>query len=289
MELSRQNIAIAAAVAGAGIYILSALMKPSPDATFHAQKRTFKKPAIPNQRRSVVYFFSLGDFNERPHGSPLCCKVETFLKMFNIPYELVKSDASGPAGKWPYIVYNDDVITDSSLIISYLEKQYNIQYNCSEEQLATGHAVQRMLEEHVYWEVVGERWIDGNNWPTVRNLYFKGFPFLFQYILADIIIRPSMIQQAHAVGITRLTEPERLKRIYDDIDATSKILGDKKYFLGDFPSRIDAAVFSMLDSMCTNSVKNKTKDYVLKYNNLKFFINRMYTLYWPDKAQQCAV
>jgi len=97
---------------------------------FHRSTHAFKKPLIPGQKKDVVYMFSLGDFYERPNSSPFCMKLETFLKLHKIPYELVvpkTSPISGPANKWPWIVYNDDVVTDTSVIITYLEKK--VQYN----------------------------------------------------------------------------------------------------------------------------------------------------------------
>lgn len=61
-----------------------------------------------------------------PNGSPFCMKVENYLRMTGIPYEVVDDFdlAKAPKGKLPYIEDAERVIADSALILDYLKAAY---------------------------------------------------------------------------------------------------------------------------------------------------------------------
>jgi len=241
-----------------------------------------------NQKKNTVYFYSFGDFYERPHASPFCLKLETYLIMNNIPYEKIVG-VEGPIQKWPWIIFNDDVVSDSSVIVEFLEKKLNIRDPYSEEELAKGHAVQRMLEEHFYWVIITDRWIDERNWPTVRDHYFKALHVLLRTIVANYLIRPGVINSWKGCGVGRLPAESREKRANKDIVAVAALLGNKKFLLGEKPSSFDTSVFAFIDSVLAKNVRSKTKEVVLKYPKLVAYVNRLYQLYWPGFASACEV
>jgi len=146
-----------------------------------------------------------------------------------------------------------------------------------------------MLEEYMYWEVVADRWVNQENWPTVRSAYFKNMPGFMRTFFPNFFIKPRVLQSVNGVGILRLSESERLEKAFQDIDSLVHFLGEKKYLLGDTPSRVDSSMFAILDSMVAKQVRSKAKDHVLKHETLRSYINRMYLLVWPGWAEACAV
>jgi len=55
--------------------------------------------------------------------SQFCTKLETFLRITKLPYEIVETlPLKAPRGKLPYIEDQGQVITDSRLILNYLKK-----------------------------------------------------------------------------------------------------------------------------------------------------------------------
>ena len=72
--------------------------------------------------------------------------------MANIPYESRKA-RTGPKGKLPCIEIDGEQVADSGFCVRYLEKRFSVTLDegLSEEQLAIGHAVLRMIEENTYW------------------------------------------------------------------------------------------------------------------------------------------
>jgi glutathione S-transferase len=62
-----------------------------------------------------------------PNTSPFCLKLETYLRMAQIPYtnKYVNDPRKSPKGKLPYILDDGKKIADSNLIIDYLQLKHN--------------------------------------------------------------------------------------------------------------------------------------------------------------------
>ncbi len=88
-----------------------------------------------------------------PNVSPFCLKMETYLRMAQIPFQsrYTMSLRRTPKGKLPYIKADNQVIADSSMIIDYLKKTYGdlLDATLSPQQVAQGLALQRLIEEHL--------------------------------------------------------------------------------------------------------------------------------------------
>ena len=61
-----------------------------------------------------------------PNASPFCMKLETYLRMAGLPYELVNSGdvLRAPKGKLPFIDDGGTRLADTSFIIEYLKGRY---------------------------------------------------------------------------------------------------------------------------------------------------------------------
>ena len=60
---------------------------------------------------------------------------------------------TGPREKFPWIEYNGRTLTDSQLIIQFLNERMNIDLDAqlSGKDKAMGWAIQRWFEESTYW------------------------------------------------------------------------------------------------------------------------------------------
>lgn len=59
-----------------------------------------------------------------PSVSPFVIKLETYLRLAKIPYQVDKGDIWGPKGKTPWITYNGVHMGDSQIIIKFLSKYH---------------------------------------------------------------------------------------------------------------------------------------------------------------------
>lgn len=58
-------------------------------------------------------------------------------------------------GKLTWIEYNGQEVADSEFCIQFINKTFNIDLdkNFSDEEIGAGRAIQRMVDEHLYWYV----------------------------------------------------------------------------------------------------------------------------------------
>ena len=95
-----------------------------------------------------------------PNLSPFCVKVETYLKMADLPYEVVHAiPPRAPKGQLPFIEDNGKRIADSQFIIEYLRHTYGdrVDAHLSPEERAVSNALQRLTENHLCWAFVFAR------------------------------------------------------------------------------------------------------------------------------------
>ena len=104
----------------------------------------------------MITLYGFGKCFNVMDASPFVVKVELFMRMANIPYQVkygAKYLKKSPKGKLPFI--NDDgiVVADSEAIISYLTDKYLITLDAelTAEQKAQAHLMTKSLDEGLYW------------------------------------------------------------------------------------------------------------------------------------------
>lgn len=100
-------------------------------------------------------------------ASPFCLKLETYLRMTGLPYEIAIADNPGkaPKGKLPYIEDNGKLVADSNFAIDDLKTTYGnpLDAHLSPSEPAIALAMQRTIKENFYWALVYSRWQDPAN------------------------------------------------------------------------------------------------------------------------------
>lgn len=224
----------------------------------------------------ILHQFPRGPF--APSMSGFCVKLETFLRMAKIPYQNVHAYKTGPKGKSPWIEYNGLVLGDSQFIMANLSKQFDVDLNrsLSKEQRATARAFQKMVDEHMYWLVLLERWV------FHRGESSKTLTKLPSILVWEIGRRTRNMAHAHGVGRHAPEDVDLL--LEEDLTALSEFLGEKKYIFGDEPTEVDCAVFGQL-----SQVKYHVPDVVKakqlldgRLSNLSAYCDRMKESFWPD-------
>jgi hypothetical protein len=109
----------------------------------------FHISTVPNIHRGEIRFPCLCSLIfvelDTKNLSPFCKKLETYLKISGIPFEIVKGNHffSSPTSKMPFIQYGDMIQDDSGLIISFLRGNLvDIDSDLTEEQHALSVAIQ---------------------------------------------------------------------------------------------------------------------------------------------------
>ncbi|KAK7073891.1 hypothetical protein SK128_011751 [Halocaridina rubra] len=213
--------------------------------------------------------------------SPFAIKVETYLRLAKIKYEVDSNSPFGPKKKCPWITLNGEDVGDSEMVIQKLSQHFdvNLDSHLDEVTQAQLEAVRVMADEFVFWIVIAWRyWLDG----CVTFLKSQSFPpFLnraFPYMMTSTIKKRSINQ---GVGVH---SPEEIYQMAKKSCGTlSTILGDSPYFGGDQPSTADCAIFGQLAQLMWNAPGSQYEALVRElYPSLGNYCNRMKDTIFPD-------
>jgi glutathione S-transferase len=218
-----------------------------------------------------------------PSVGPFCLKLETYLRMVEVPYQTV-FDATpfrGPKGKLPWIEHEGKTIGDSGFIIEYLESRFGCDADAclSNEERAVAHSLRRMIEENLYWTMVYDRWMVAGNWAIARDVILGGIPVPIRSIIAPIA-RRGVRKQLEAHGIGRHSRHEIAAIGCSDVGAVGEFLGDKPFLMGNTPSQIDAAAYGLLANIASVPIESPVREAIEGRPNLSRYIERVREKYY---------
>ncbi|NEO71800.1 glutathione S-transferase family protein [Moorena sp. SIO3H5] len=224
-----------------------------------------------------------------PSFSPPCLKLETWLRIANIAYdiEIPQDFTKAPKGKIPFIDYKGKLIGDSTLIIEMLKEKEGIDpdRDLTSTEKAISLAFRRMLKENTYWGEVYIRMNIEENWQFFKqiltNTYFDGIstPESEQYLKQ---VRQSISNQIYQQGIGRHSENEIGEIINADFQALSDYLADKPFFMGDKPTTLDATAYGYIANIILPPLKSLIIDRVSQYKTIYQYCERMKQEFFPD-------
>lgn len=217
-------------------------------------------------------------------ASPFVVKVDLYLRIAKLEFDVkygVSNLNKSPKGKLPFIQDGDQTIGDSAFILNHLQDKYSlsIDESLSKEQKATAYLLTRSLEENLYWCLVYSRWADDKTWPTCKDTFFDGIPFLVKDIAAGVV-RKKTLKQLNSQGISRHTKGEVLSIAEQSLEALSNILGDSDYFFGDNISSFDVSAFSLLCQFILVDYSSDFNELAKKYSNLMSYCERIHAQYY---------
>lgn len=213
--------------------------------------------------------------------SPACLKLETWLRMAEVPYEIAPLDiALAPKGKMPFVRIDDEIMGDSTLIIERLSKELgkDLDADLSPAERAVSLAFRRMMKEHLYWVMVVDRWCNEENFavygPMITKLFFGHLPPDQQQAYTQAV-RQQMIAQAQAQGMGRHTHAEVTRMGMADMQAISDYLGDKPFFFGDKPTLVDATLYGHVANILCVEFSSPLREFSLGLSNLVAYRDRL--------------
>lgn len=194
--------------------------------------------------------------------SPFTLKLESWLRLAEIPYTTRATTELGraPRHKLPYIEDGGQVIGDSSLIIAHLKASRGIDPDAglSAHELAEALALQRLLEDHLYYVIGYSRWVDPEGWASVGPAFFESFPAPLRPP-ARLLVRRRMARLLHLQGLGRFSRDEVYASGRDDLRACAELLGERPFFLGERLTTIDAVAFGFLANILLVPVETGLK------------------------------
>ncbi|GAM24101.1 hypothetical protein SAMD00019534_072760 [Acytostelium subglobosum LB1] len=222
-----------------------------------------------------LYDFPKGGFPVI-HISPFVLKVSLFLRLNNIPFKVINNFDMGPRNKKPWIRLDEDVVSDSDIIIQYLIKKLNIKgFEINDpDQAAEAHMLRRFIDDAAVWSLVYSRWVDPMNCSTNIEAVFASVPFPMSVLVKRFSLSGTS-KQLYSVGISRYERDEIYERAAKDIDALARRLGDKPYLLGNEIALVDVSLFSVLAQFAFEIIQSPAGAALKTHRNLVDYVQRI--------------
>ncbi|ALK08862.1 glutathione S-transferase family protein [Blastochloris viridis] len=234
----------------------------------------------------MITLYGFGPAFGLPDPSPFVLKAELLLKFAGLPYRI---DTSGmhkaPKGKLPYIDDDGARVPDSTFIRFHIEKTYGVDFDHGLDANARGiaWAVEKMIEDQLYWALVHDRWMDDANFTNGPKTFFKRIPPPLRQ-LAIFVIKRKIRSVLKGQGFGRHSRAEVAELTGRAVDSVAAILGDKPFLMGEKPCGADAAVAGMLIAILCPVFDSPTRDAIERHPNLVAYRDRVMAQYFADRS-----
>lgn len=232
----------------------------------------------------MITLYTFGPAFGLPDPSPFVMKAACLLKMAGMEYRV---DTTGfrraPKGKLPYLRDGDRVIADSTFIRLYLEERYRIDFDkgLSEKERGVAWAVEKMCEDHLYWLLIHERWLDAGNFTRGPVKFFERVPWPLRAPVQQLV-RRQIRRSLHLQGLGRHTQADRALLGSRALAAIAAILDDNPYLLGSTPCAADATAFAFVAGVLCPVFDSALKAYAQSSPNLVAYRDRLMGQFFPD-------
>ena len=221
----------------------------------------------------MITLYGFGPMFGLPDPSPFVLKTLTQLKMSGLPFKLERANrADAPKGKIPFIRDGELVLGDSVFILDHLRQAHGVDLDTwlTPEQRSVSWALERMLEDHLYWAIVHARWAIDENFEKGPSQFFAGMPDAVKHERQEGVKRTLFGQ-----GFGRHEAAEIADLASRDFAAASDLLGDKPFLFGERPCSMDATLFAFTASAATPFFDTTIRQAAERYPNLVDYQWRM--------------
>ena len=216
--------------------------------------------------------------------SPFCLKVETYLRMAGLPYEVAHAiPPQAPKRQLPFIEDSGTRIADSQFIVEYLKQTYGdtVDGHLSAGERAVSNAMQRLIENHLSWAFVFARFGKRDaNWVENKRALFGRLPPGVRNLIAPLA-RRGMLRELRGHGMGRHTEAEIYQLGQRDLGSLRDFLAEKPWFMGERPTTLDASAFGLLANILWVPIESPLKEGLKTLPTLTSFCDRVRERYFP--------
>ena len=236
----------------------------------------------------MITLYGFGPFLGMPDGSPFVMKGEILLRMAGLAY--AKAIASGgpdqgPKGKLPYIDDAGEIVADTSFIRAHVARKYGFDFDrgLDAAERAEVWAVERMIEDHLYWCCLHMRWGIDENFDKGPAHFFDQVPEAIRAKVRDAS-RAKVLGYLQAQGMVRHSPEQIVELGGRTLEALSALLGAQTWLMGDAPCGTDAVMTGMLATLLNGALDSPLRQVGLAQGNLAGYVDRAVPHFFPEFA-----
>ena len=199
-----------------------------------------------------IKLYQFGPIAGRESASPFCVKLHYALRYKHLPFEAVNLASPtqvkkyNPRGKLPVLGYDGTLLIDSTDAVNYVEQRHPEPrlYPQDERERAQAMMVEDWADESLYWHIVYENWLVGEQYENFAAEVFSPMPAIIRPLVKIIALRGTrgnLVGQ----GLGRLNREEHRKLLYNSLDWLNSI-ADGASLCGKELSIADVAVAAQL-------------------------------------------
>jgi glutathione S-transferase len=219
-----------------------------------------------------------------PNPSAFCVKLETYLRMAEIPYEIAGGDPrDAPKGKVPWIDDDGHVLGDSTFIIEYLKDKHGdpLDGRLTSREQAEGHAIKKLVEDSLYFVSSYSKWVEDDGFEIYSAELFAGMPEEQLKYVPDMV-RKRVVEKLKAQGVARHSREEVYALGIQDVVAFGFLLGDGPFLFGKHPTSFDASAFGVIGNLKDGPFDSPVRDEIRGTKNIADYIDRIRQRYFAD-------
>jgi glutathione S-transferase len=218
-----------------------------------------------------------------PDGSPFVMKAMALLRIAGLDFRTTRdAPFKAPKGKLPFIDDEGEKIADSTFIRFHIERKYGFDFDfgLTPEQKAQAWALEKLCEDHLYWLLMIDRWLDDENFKKGPAHFFDSAPAPLRPFLRKMV-RGQIRKAAYAQGLLRHGGEERRELARRGVSTCAALLGDKPFLFGDEPRGADATLGVFVISGLAPVLSGALRDAMEEAPNLVAYAKRIEPRFFP--------
>lgn len=186
-----------------------------------------------------------------PTASPFGLKAIALLNIAGVPFDIDTAVDCGRTSlqSLPYLKDGTRLVADSANIESHLNARHGAKFDhgLTLSQRTLSHSIKRMVEEHLYFAIVWNRWLNPAIWPQTRLGLFPDLTPPVRMLMLHLI-RRQLRRDLNGQGMGRLSENSIRARASIDLAVLANAL-NARFLFGDRPTSADASVGAFLATL----------------------------------------
>ena len=141
-----------------------------------------------------------------------------------------------------------------------------------------------MAEDHLYWAIVHERWMDDANFAKGPIAFFRRVPAPIRPVVT-MMIRRKVRYALHGHGLGRHSAEDIAYLGTRSVEAIADFLAAKPFFMGNEPTGVDATMFAFAAGALCPVFESPLRTAAERRDNLKRYVGRMTARYYAELGE----